>query len=66
MLAVSVDDKGVGKWQTFTRNLVDDYKRAFGEEPGKVISIDLLTDTDNTNADAEAFYGDITVAPARP
>ncbi len=66
MLAVSVDDKGVGKWQSFTRNLVDDYKRAFGEDPGKVISIDLLTDTDNTNEEAEAFYGDITVGPARP
>jgi hypothetical protein len=66
MLAVSADDKGVGKWQSFTRNLVDDYKRAFGEEPGNAISIDLLTDTDNTNADAEAFYGDISVGPAKP
>jgi len=66
MLALAADDKGVGKWQSFTRNLVDDYKRAFGEEPGNVISIDLLTDTDNTNADAEAFYGDISVGPAKP
>jgi hypothetical protein len=66
MLALSTDDKGVGKWQSFTRNLVDDYKRAFGEEPGNVISIDLLTDTDNTNADAEAYYGDISVGAAKP
>jgi hypothetical protein len=66
MLALSTDDKGIGKWQSFTRNLVEDYKRVFGEDPGKVISIELLTDTDNTGAAAEAFYGDISVGPARP
>ena len=66
MLALSADDKGVGKWQSFTRNLVEDYKRVYGEEPGKVISIELLTDTDNTGADVEAFYGDISVGPAKP
>jgi hypothetical protein len=65
MLALSADDKGVGVWQSFTRNLVEDYKRAFGEEPGKVTGIELLTDTDNTGGDAEAFYGDITVGPAK-
>ena len=66
MLAVNVDDQGIGKWHSFTRNLVEDYKRAFGEEPGKVISIQLLTDADNTGGDAQAFYGDISLAPARP
>jgi len=65
MLALNVDDKGVGKWHNFTRNLVEDYKRAFGEEPGNVISIQLLTDTDNTLGDAMAFYGDISVGPPR-
>ena len=66
MLALSADDKGIGKWQSFTRNLVEDYKRVFKEEPGNVTSIELLTDTDNTVGDAEAFYGDISVGPARP
>jgi hypothetical protein len=66
MLALSAGDKDIGKWQTFTRNLVEDYKRVFKEEPGNVTSIELLTDTDNTSGDAEAFYGDISVGPARP
>jgi Protein of unknown function (DUF3047) len=66
MLAVSVDDKGIGKWQSFSRNLVEDYKRAFGEDPGNVVSIELLSDTDNTSSDSEAFYGDISVGPAKP
>jgi hypothetical protein len=66
MLALSADDKGIGKWQSFTRNLVEDYKRVFKEEPGNVTSIELLTDTDNTVGDAEAYYGDISVGPPRP
>jgi hypothetical protein len=59
MIAVGSDDAGVGDWQSYTRNLVDDYKRAFGEEPGNVVAIKVMTDTDNTGGDAEALYGDI-------
>jgi len=62
MLAVAVDDQGIGKWQTYKRNLVDDFKRAFGEEPGNVTSIEIMTDTDNTGADAQAYYGDVSVS----
>jgi hypothetical protein len=61
MIAVSADDQGVGEWQTYTRNLVEDYKRAFGEDPGNVVAIKVMTDTDNTGGDAEALYGDISV-----
>jgi hypothetical protein len=65
MLAVAVDEQGLGRWQSYTRNLIEDYRRAFGEEPGRVTAIQLLSDTDNTGGIAEAFYGDISVGPAR-
>jgi hypothetical protein len=64
MLAVAADDQGIGRWQSYTRNLVEDYRRVFGEEPGKVTAIQLMTDTDNTAGSAEALYGDISVAAA--
>ena len=64
MLAVAADDQGIGRWQNYTRNLVEDYRRAFGEEPGRITAIQLLTDTDNTGGIAEALYGDVSVAPA--
>jgi len=64
MLAVAADEEGIGRWHNYNRNLVTDFKRAFGEEPGNVTSIQVLTDTDNTGADAEAYYGDITIGPA--
>ncbi len=66
MLAVAADDQGVGRWQSYRRNLVEDFKRAFGEEPGKVMSIQVMTDTDNTGADAHTYYGDIAVGASKP
>lgn len=51
--------EGVGQWRDFTRNIVEDYERAFGEKPGRLINVGVLTDTDNTGETAEAWYGDI-------
>jgi len=65
MLAVAADDQGIGRWQSYTRNLVEDFRRAFGEEPGRVTAIMVMSDTDNTNSISEALYGDISVAPPR-
>jgi len=65
MLAVAADDQGIGRWHTYTRNLADDYRRAFGEEPGRVTAIKVMTDTDNTNGISETLYGDISVGPPK-
>jgi hypothetical protein len=64
MLAVASDDEGTGRWQSYRRNLAEDFRRVFGEEPGHVTAIELMTDTDNTGGVAEAFYGDLTLSPA--
>ena len=58
----------VGAWQDMTRNVYEDYKRAFGEEPGRITAIAVMSDTDNTGENAHAWYGDIVfrrVAPPR-
>lgn len=49
----------LGQWQDVTRNIVEDYRRAFGEEPGQITAIGIMTDTDNTGDNAHAWYGDI-------
>jgi hypothetical protein len=43
------------------RNIYEDYKRAFGKNPGWIGAIALMTDTDNTLSTAEALYTDIKV-----
>jgi len=64
MLVVASGPGGVGKWQSLSRNVHDDYRHAFGEEPGALTGIGVLTDTDNTGGSVEAWYGDIRFLPA--
>jgi hypothetical protein len=56
----------LGGWRKFERNYVDDYRRAFGRAPGQLIGVGILTDSDNTGAVVEAFYGDIRLLSALP
>ncbi len=58
----------LGLWQTEIRDIYADYRRAFGEEPGRITSIGIMTDTDNTGDNAHAYYGDMVfkrIAPSR-
>ena len=64
-LVVDADPESVGKWKSFTRDIYDDYKRAFGGEPTKISGIAIMVDTDNTGEKASARFGDITLS-ARP
>ncbi|NOV27009.1 DUF3047 domain-containing protein [Cupriavidus necator] len=52
-----------GKWQTLRRNLARDYERVFHEPPGPLRAYGIMTDTDNTQAAARAWYGDIRFLP---
>jgi hypothetical protein len=62
MIAVESGPEHVGRWQEVTRNIVDDYRRAFGEEPPLISGIAIMTDTDNTGEEATAWYGDIVLS----
>ena len=64
MVVASSGAAGVGKWQELKRNVRDDYRRAFNEEPGLLKSVGVMTDTDNTGTKAEAWYGDLRFSPA--
>lgn len=49
----------VDQWRDFTRNIVEDFQKAYGEKPGKLIGVGVLTDTDDPDETVEAWYGDI-------
>lgn len=63
MVVAEQGESGVGAWRRFTRNIVEDFERAYGEKPGKLIGIGVLTDTDNTGETVNAWYGDIRLLP---
>jgi hypothetical protein len=41
---------------------VDDFRQVFGESPGRIISVGVMTDSDDLKNRAEAWFGDITLA----
>jgi len=66
MIVAASGTQGVGAWHTLTRNVYEDYRRAFGDAPGRLVGIGVLTDTDNTGSSVEAWYGDIRLRAADP
>lgn len=50
---------GLGEWFSEKRNVLEDYKRLFKEEPPKVGSVSIMIDSDDTDSSAESFVGDI-------
>lgn len=55
----------MGKWMTFEQNIVEDYKRLFGDPPPKKpLAILILSDGDSVNDKAVAAYDDIKLMPA--
>lgn len=63
MVVAASGAAGVGRWLTLERDVYQDYVAAFGEQPGRLTGVGLLTDTDNTGESVEAWYGDIRFEP---
>lgn len=53
----------VGRWRDHKRDLAADFRMAFGEDPGALKSMALMTDSDNTRSQARAWYGPIQLLP---
>ncbi|MDQ7743523.1 DUF3047 domain-containing protein [Hydrogenophaga pseudoflava] len=51
----------VGHWRDYQRNIRADFIRAFGEEPGPLRAVAIMTDTDNTQSSLRAWYGSMTL-----
>lgn len=60
MIVVASGAEGVGEWRDYRRNVLEDYRRAFGEDPWDIVAVGVMTDTDNTRQKARCLYGDIT------
>jgi len=65
MVAVESGDGNAGRWIDEERDLVEDYRRAFGEDPPAIGAVAIMTDTDNTGGEADAWYGAIRFLPPR-
>jgi hypothetical protein len=48
------------RWVSVRRNVLEDYRRAFGADPGDIVAVGLMTDYGDNGAPRRAWYGDIT------
>jgi len=59
MLVVDSGAASLGRWQSVNRDIAADFRRAFGEAPGPLLGVAVMTDTDNTGAKALGQYAGI-------
>ena len=53
----------LNRWVDYERAIRADFVKAFGEEPGALTSISIMTDADNTKSVARAWYGPVSLLP---
>jgi hypothetical protein len=49
----------VKQWRHYQRDVRADFEKAFGEAPGALVGMAIMTDSDNTRGNVRAWYGDI-------
>lgn len=58
-IVVQSGEQELGEWVIERRNVLADYRRAFGEEPGDIVAIGVMTDSGDHGEPRRAYYGDI-------
>lgn len=58
-IVVESGGQGIEQWHRYERQIRLDFEKAFGEAPGTLIGLAIMTDSDNTQGSARAWYGEI-------
>lgn len=59
LIAVESGPTHAGRWREEERDVYADYRRLYGADPPRVVGVAIMTDTDDTQERARAWYGDI-------
>lgn len=62
-LVVEAGSARLNQWLDYERDIAADYQKVFGEAPGALIGLAIMTDTDNTRSQATAWYGPLQLLP---
>lgn len=55
---------GLNRWLDYERDVRADYERAFGEPPGRLMAVGIMSDSDNTGGSVRAWYGPVVLRRA--
>jgi hypothetical protein len=61
-IVVDSGQQNLRSWRDHRRDVTADFRMAFGEEPGPLQAIAVMTDSDNTRTSARAWYGQVSAA----
>ena len=61
-LVVESGRKNLNVWLDYERDIAADFEQVFGERPGTLVGIGVMTDSDNTRTTTQAWYGAVTLA----
>lgn len=64
-LVVESGPDKLNRWLDYERDIRADYEKAFGEAPGALVGIGIMTDTDNTRSSTAAWYGPVQLPSAK-
>ncbi|MEJ5992304.1 DUF3047 domain-containing protein [Ramlibacter sp. PS3R-8] len=62
-LVVESGPRRLNQWLEYERDISADFERAFGEKPGALVGIAIMTDSDNTRSSTQAWYGLVRFVP---
>jgi len=60
-LVVQSGPDRLGRWVDHERDVFGDFQRVFGAEPGPITGLGLMTDSNNTRTDTEAWFGPLSL-----
>ena len=66
-IVVESGPERLNQWVDFDRDIEADFRKAFGEAPGALIGLGLMSDSNNSGASITAWYGplDVTLSTAQ-
>ena len=61
MIVLQKGKRNLGRWIVEERNILDDYRRAFGTDPPAMATLGIMNDSDNTKEASVSYVGFIEV-----
>lgn len=65
LVVVESGEERIGQWVSVRRNVLEDFRRAFDEEPGDIVAVGVMTDAGDDGSARRGYYGDITFRSGR-
>lgn len=65
MLVIESGPQRLGQWVDHERDIDADYRLVFGEPPGHVMAVGVMTDSNNTGKRVSAWFGPLMLSPLR-